>query len=125
MDNRLGERLPIHRTIRLVSSRPRSMSIGLLKNLSRSGALIANCELQLFSLIQVYLEFAQQPKIEATVGAYVTRIGEDGAGVEWCEYAPTAVTELLQMENAALVSCPENSPAAAEPELSAALAQIA
>jgi hypothetical protein len=97
MDNRLGERIPLQLAIRLVSTRPRTIGIGLLKNLSRSGALIVNCDLQLFSLIHVVLESDQGSKrAEEGVAAYVTRVCDDGIGVEWCEFAPPAVAALLQ-----------------------------
>jgi hypothetical protein len=95
MDNRLGERFPIQLAIRLISTRPRTISIGQLKNLSRSGALILNSDVQLFSLIHMVLESHQQ-KDEAAVAAYVTRVCDDGIGVEWCEFAPPAVVALLQ-----------------------------
>jgi len=97
MDNRLGERTSIQLAIRLVSTRPRTIGLGLLKNLSRSGALIVNCDLQLYSLIHVV--FKSQPGLkqdDASVSAYVTRVSDDGIGVEWCEFAPPAVAELLQ-----------------------------
>jgi hypothetical protein len=97
MDNRLGERVSMHLATRLVSTRPRTIGLGLLKNLSRSGALIVNCDLQLYSLIHVV--FRSRPGLsqdDESVSAYVTRIGDDGVGVEWCEYAPPAVAELLQ-----------------------------
>jgi hypothetical protein len=97
MDNRLGERIPLQLAIRVVSTRPRTTGIGLLKNLSRSGALIVNCELQLFSLIHVVLESDPGSKqAEEPVAAYVTRVCNDGFGVEWCEFAPPAVAALLQ-----------------------------
>jgi hypothetical protein len=96
MDNRLGERVPISLVIRLVSTRPRSIVVGLLKNLSRSGALIVNCDLQLFSLIHVVLQSHQGSNDEESVAAYVTRACDDGIGVEWCEFAPFAVADLLR-----------------------------
>lgn len=89
MDNRLGERMELQLTIRLTSTRPQVTSIGRVKNLSRSGALICGCELQLFSLVQINLR-------DATVSGYVTRLDADGAGIEWCEFAPPVVAELLQ-----------------------------
>jgi hypothetical protein len=97
MDNRLGERVSIQVAIRLISTRPRTISTGQLKNLSRSGALIADCDLQLFSLIQVVLESPEQSNQDAaTIAAYVTRVGAEGVGIEWCEFAPPAVAALLQ-----------------------------
>ncbi len=75
--------------VHLKSTRPPATSIGRPRNLSRSGALVSGCDLQLFSLIHIVLQ-------DETIAAYVTRLGDDGAGVEWCEFAPPAVAELLQ-----------------------------
>jgi hypothetical protein len=97
MENRLGERVSIQLAVRLVATRPRTIGIGLLKNLSRSGALIVNCDLPLYSLIQVV--FKSRPGLnqdDESVAAYVTRVGDDGSGVEWCEFAPPGVAEMLQ-----------------------------
>jgi hypothetical protein len=81
-----------------MSTRPRLASDGQLKNLSRSGAFIATSELQLFSLVHVYFESLGRPKqAEDTIAAYVTRISDEGVGIEWCEFAPPRVSELLQM----------------------------
>jgi hypothetical protein len=113
MDNRLGERLAIQLAVRLASARSSRTSIGRLRNLSRSGALISGCELQLYSLIDVVLR-------EATIAAYVTRVEDDGAGVEWCEFAPPTVTELLQAELAPSVAPPGPQVQAAAPDLAVA-----
>jgi hypothetical protein len=99
MDNRLGERVSIHRAIRLISTRPRTASLGRLVNLSRSGACVVDCDLQLFSLIHVDFEpdvNTKQP--EPTIAAYVTRVTDQGGGIEWCEFAPPLVATLLQTE---------------------------
>ncbi len=97
MDTRLGERVALHLAIRITTTRPQVMSIGRLMNLSRSGALIVGCELQLFSLIQVDLDPQRTLKTEeGRLSAYVTRVEEDGVGIEWCEFAPPAVAELLR-----------------------------
>jgi len=110
MDNRLGERVQINLVIQLVSRRPRSIAVGLLKNLSRSGALIVNCDLQLFSLIHVVLHPHQGSNDEDAVAAYVTRACEGGIGVEWCEFAPPTVADLLRAAAA-------SSGAFAEPQM--------
>jgi hypothetical protein len=96
MENRLGERVAIQLAIRLTSTRPQLISIGRLKNVSRSGALIGGCDLQLYSLIHVILQFPGPKKSDEAIAAYVTRLGNDGVGVEWCEFAPPAVAELMQ-----------------------------
>jgi hypothetical protein len=99
MDHRLGERVLIQRSIRLMSARPRTASIGRLINLSRSGACVVDCELPLSSLVHVDFEPHEWPKQpEATITAYVTRVTEQGVGIEWCEFAPPLVVALLQTE---------------------------
>jgi hypothetical protein len=115
MDNRLGERVPINLAIRLVSTRPRSIGVGLLRNLSRSGAFIGNCDLQLFSLIHVVLHPHQGATDEDAVAAYVTRAGEGGIGVEWCEFAPPAVADLLQTALAASAALGERQRDSTDP----------
>jgi hypothetical protein len=96
MDTRLGERVALHLVINIVASRPRLVSSGRLMNLSRSGAFIAGCDLQLFSLVQVDLDpHRASPPDEPGLSAYVTRVDKDGVGIEWCEFAPPAVTALL------------------------------
>jgi PilZ domain-containing protein len=97
MDTRLGERIEFNRPIRIVAARNRMQGIGRLVNLSRSGAFILGCDLNLFSLVQVDLDPHRAAKSEDTVvAAYVTRVEDDGVGIEWCEYAPSVVSALLR-----------------------------
>ncbi len=101
MDNRLGERVSVQCAVRLMSTRPRAESIGQLRNLSRSGAFVAAPDLQLFSLLHVAFEALGRPKQdEDTIVAYVTRVCDEGIGIEWCEFAPPVVCELLRMSAA-------------------------
>jgi hypothetical protein len=120
MDNRLGERVPINLVIRLVSTRPRSIAVGLLKDLSRSGALIVNCDLQLFSLIHVVLQPHQGSNDEEAIAAYVTRTCDGGIGVEWCEFAPPAVADLLRAAAASSGAFAERQMDSEPTEMSAA-----
>jgi hypothetical protein len=119
MDNRLGERVSIRRVIRLISTRPRTASMGRLVNLSRSGACVVDCDLQLFSLIHVDLEPDLSTKATwPTIAAYVTRVTDQGAGIEWCEFAPPMVAALLQTEMTASDASGEFRPEAS-PETTA------
>ena len=69
---------------------------GRLKNLSLSGALIeADHELRLHALIEVSIQLAETGR-SARVTARVTRDVEGAIGVEWCEFAPSAIAELLR-----------------------------
>jgi hypothetical protein len=64
---------------------------GRMKDLSLSGALVTTDHpLRL----QAYIEITIKPTVR--VMARVTRHVEGGVGVEWCEFAPSAVTDLLR-----------------------------
>lgn len=81
-----------------VIGHPFNVRAGRLANLSVSGGFIeADFELRLLSRIEVALEVPRRSKHEAeSIAAYVARKYKDGIGVEWCEFAPPAVTGLLQ-----------------------------
>jgi hypothetical protein len=111
MEHRWGERFATHIPIRLISVRPRLVSIGRITNLSRSGAFIGDFDFRLLSLIHVVLESPLRPKRDGgIISAYVARVCNDGIGVEWCEFGPPAVIELLR---AMIIHTPEISRTAA------------
>jgi hypothetical protein len=66
--------------------------------LSVSGAFIkSDFDLRPLARIQVAIELPQRSKHAApTIAAYVARKFKDGFGIEWCEFAPPAVSQLLQ-----------------------------
>jgi hypothetical protein len=68
---------------------------GCMKNLSLSGALVnADIDCGLHAIIQVNIpQLSHSP---ATVTAYVSRKTPEGIGVEWCEFAPIVVKDLLR-----------------------------
>src|SRR5208282_4030386 len=71
---------------------------GCLTNLSLSGAFIkGGVDVRVLSRIQVVIEVPSRFK-HATpiVSAYVARKFKDGIGVEWCEFAPQAVIDLIR-----------------------------
>jgi PilZ domain-containing protein len=98
MEHRWGERvrvnIPVH-----VSAAASAGFDGCVKNLSLSGALMkADCELRLHSLIEVHLELpppAPTPRA-AVLKAHVSRKLKEGIGIEWCEFAPAIVKDLLR-----------------------------
>jgi len=70
---------------------------GHLKNLSLSGALvITEQELRLHAYIEISIKPLGTGHSPVRVMARVTRNLEGGVGVEWCEFAPSAVTDLLR-----------------------------
>src|SRR5271163_4944111 len=97
MEHRWGERLAIDLAIR-VAGKPYNVRGGRLVDLSASGAFITGCtDLRLLSRVQIALALPYRlTHPTPMVAAYVARKGKDGVGVEWCEYAPQAVLELLR-----------------------------
>lgn len=97
MEHRWGERVGVDIPVRL-TVRPFSVKSGRLTNLSLSGAFIkGGVEVRVLSRIQVVIEVPSRVK-HATpiVSAYVARKFKDGIGVEWCEFAPQAVVDLIR-----------------------------
>jgi hypothetical protein len=70
---------------------------GHLKNLSLSGALMeTDHELPLRAYIAISVKLPEMRDSTATIMARVTRQLEDAVGVEWCEFAPRTVKDLLR-----------------------------
>jgi hypothetical protein len=97
MEHRWGERVQVDFPVRVIAHRF-SVRDGRLADLSVSGALVkAEFEARVLSRIQVALDSPLWPKHESPiVEAYVARRYRHGFGIEWCEFAPHAVSELLR-----------------------------
>jgi hypothetical protein len=96
MEHRWGERVGVDLPVR-ITAHPFSVRHGRLINMSVSGASIkADFDLRVLSRIQVVIEIPHVPRSEAPgVAAYVTRNGKGTFGLEWCEFAPTVISDLL------------------------------
>jgi hypothetical protein len=97
MEHRWGQRLAVDLAIRL-AARPYNVRAARLVDLSASGAYIkVSADLRLLMRVQITLALPHRlTHPTPMVAAYVARKGQDGIGVEWCEYAPQAVLELLR-----------------------------
>jgi PilZ domain-containing protein len=97
MEHRWGERVGVDIPVR-ITVHPFAVRNGRLSNLSVSGACIkTDFDLRVLSRIQVAIDLPQRSKHEApSVAAYVARKLKDTIGIEWCEFAPPAVSRLLQ-----------------------------
>jgi hypothetical protein len=97
MEHRWGERLQVNVPVR-VSAHAFSGHDGRLTNLSVSGAhLQAEMELRVGSRVEIVMILPYRSKHEApAVLGFVTRKNRDGFGLEWCQFAPPAVAELLR-----------------------------
>jgi hypothetical protein len=70
---------------------------GHLKNLSLSGALVeTDHELPLHGYIGISVKLPEMGESATTVMARVTRYLKGAVGVEWCEFAPKTVKDLLR-----------------------------
>jgi hypothetical protein len=103
MEHRWGERFVVDIAVRL-GSRPYAVRTGRLIDLSMSGGRITiGMDLRVLSRVQVALvlpaRFSQATPVPV-ISAYVARRCRDGVGVgvgvEWCDFAPQAVVELLR-----------------------------
>jgi hypothetical protein len=71
---------------------------GQLRNLSLSGALVTTDRaLPLHAYLEISFESLGAGHGPEIVMARVMRNLEGGVGVEWCEFAPSAVTDLLRL----------------------------
>jgi hypothetical protein len=96
LEHRWGERFRVNIPVR-VSAAPLARVDGCMKNLSLSGALMkADCDLRLHTLIEVRIELPPPSPRAAVVKAHVSRKLEEGVGIEWCEFAPNIVKDLLR-----------------------------
>jgi hypothetical protein len=97
MEHRWGGRIAVDLAIRL-AGRPYNVRQARLADLSASGAYIeVGLDLRLLSRVQIAIALPHhRTHPTPMVAAYVVRRGKDGVGVEWCEYAPEPVLELLR-----------------------------
>jgi PilZ domain len=101
-ESRWGDRvrvdIPVH-----VSTNALASADGCMKNLSLSGALVkSDVNWGLHSLIKVSIQMPSQRA--AAITAYISRKTGEGVGVEWCEFAPTVVKDLLRSPSIPLPS---------------------
>jgi hypothetical protein len=97
MEHRWGERVRVDFPVRVMAHRF-SVREGRLADLSVSGGRVkADFEARVLSRIQIAIDLPLWPKHDSPlVEAYVTRRYKHEFGVEWCEFAPRAVCELLR-----------------------------
>jgi hypothetical protein len=99
MEHRWGARVAVDFPVRVKALRF-SVNDARLADLSVSGARIeAKIEARLLSCVQIAIVLPRWPgRASPLIEAYVARNYEDGFGIEWCEFAPRIVSELLRGE---------------------------
>jgi hypothetical protein len=95
-ESRWGDRIRVNIPVQ-VSANALTGADGCMTNLSLSGALVkADVDLGLNTLIQVSVKMPSPSQRAAAITAYVSRKAKEGVGVEWCEFAPSVVKDLLR-----------------------------
>jgi len=93
---RWGQRMSVHIPVQVVAHDSPAIH-GHLKSISLSGALMeADHELRLHAYIELRIKLPETGRSAMIVMARVTRKLQDAVGVEWCEFAPSVVKDLLR-----------------------------
>ncbi len=96
VEHRWGERVRVSIPVQLNAPALAGVD-GCMENLSLSGALMkADCDLRLHLLIEVHIAQPATSQRTAVVKAYVSRKLARGVGIEWCQFAPPIVKDLLR-----------------------------
>jgi hypothetical protein len=93
---RWGQRITVDISVQVAASASPEIHRHL-KSLSLSVALMeTEQELPLHAYIEISIKLPETARSDIRVMARVTRNLKDGVGVEWCEFAPSAVKDLLR-----------------------------
>lgn len=97
MELRLGTRVTISLPVRIIRARA-AVAIGRMLNASLSGAYIeTSVPLSLLARLDVVCKPVCTERADCPgVPAYVTRVGRNGVGVEWFEFAPATIRQLMR-----------------------------
>ena len=96
MEHRWGERIRMDMPVRVSADEVPGI-LGRMRNLSLSGALLRiDANLRLNALIEVSVELPQQSHPSAILLAHVSRKAKEDVGIEWCEFAPIVVKDLMR-----------------------------
>jgi hypothetical protein len=95
MEHRWGERFAVRMTVELSGGSSPPVT-GSLENVSASGAFVRMDERGPPRGPVVVILGPQAARVRPVrLAAYVVREDERGVGIEWCEFAPRAVRELM------------------------------
>ena len=97
-ESRWGDRVRVNIPVQ-VSVNAVTNADGCMKNLSLSGALVkADVDFGLNALIKVSIKMPSPSPTRraAAITAYISRKDKEGVGVEWCEFAPSIIKDLLR-----------------------------
>ena len=95
MEHRWGVRHLLDVSVRL-DCRPQLLTFARLRNASSSGAYVET-RTALPMLGRVWIELDWEHRDDSKrIAAYVVRTGQNGVGLEWCDFAPRAILALIE-----------------------------
>jgi hypothetical protein len=96
MEHRWGERFAVRMSVELSSGSAPPVT-GSLENVSASGAFVRTDRRgpPRGPVVVILREVISDHVRAARLAAYVVRETESGIGIEWCQFAPRAVRELM------------------------------
>jgi hypothetical protein len=96
MERRWGERMQIDVTVHLSDDKVAGLR-ARMRNLSLGGALFkVDANVRLNALVEVSIELPQPSQPPAILLAHVLRTRDEDVGIEWWEFAPSVVKDLLR-----------------------------
>lgn len=100
-EHRWGERVRVDLPVQVLEEEHRAVS-GYLRNLSLSGALLrSNHDWRLYAAIGIRIVLPSSLADSCVVKARVARKPGNGIGIEWCDFAPAIVKDLLRLPSGA------------------------
>jgi hypothetical protein len=96
MEHRRAGRIQVDLPVMVSADRAERIR-GCMRNLSLSGALLRiDADLHLHALIEVCVELPTPSRHPARLLAHVSRRWEEEVGIEWCEFSPNLIKDLLR-----------------------------
>jgi PilZ domain len=96
LEHRWGTRVRVNIPV-LVEATALPMGIGCMKNVSLSGAFMkSDRDLRLHTLIEVSITLPPPASRTAVIKAHVSRKLREGVGIEWYEFAPNIIKDLVR-----------------------------
>lgn len=119
MEHRLGTRMPISLPVKLHHP-GKTPALGRMTNVSLSGAYVqTSVDLEPLACIEIGWKqlvpepAAVEPAAVPCVAAFVTRVAADGVALEWLEFAPAVIRQLMRRGQPAATRRPAACAAAA------------
>jgi hypothetical protein len=96
MEHRWGTRVQVNIPV-CVEATDVPIGNGWMKDLSLSGAFIkSDRDLRLHTLVEVSIALPPPSWRTAVMKAHVSRKLNEGVGIEWCEFAPSIIKDLVR-----------------------------